>query len=90
MLWLVTTDFYRMSVNHRARMNALKAAIEIYLIRARTGKLPDVLPDGLPKDPYTCRDFGYEIVEGGFALRCQGEDFQRERPRRSLEFEIHH
>lgn len=69
-------------------MNAAKAAIEIYLIRAKTGELPDALPGGLPKDPYTCRDFGYDITDEGFALRCQGKQFQRERLRRMLEFTV--
>jgi hypothetical protein len=85
---MITTDFYRISVNHKARMNALKAAIEIYLIKAKTGKLPDTIPKGLPKDPYTCRDFEYELIDDGFALRCQGKNSQRERPRRSLEFKV--
>lgn len=86
----ITPDFYRISVNHRAKMNALKAAIEIYLVKAKTGKLPDVLADGLPKAPYSCQDFGYEIIDGGFALRCQGKQFQRERLRRTLEFTVRH
>ncbi|MHC4565216.1 MAG: hypothetical protein ACYTE3_05585 [Planctomycetota bacterium] len=79
---MITTDFYRISVNHRARMNALKAAIEIYLIKAKTGELPDTIPNELPKDPYTCRDFVYELIDDGFALRCQGK------PRRTLEFKV--
>jgi hypothetical protein len=85
---MITTDFYRISVSHRARMNALKAAIEIYLVKAKTGELPDEIPQGLPKDPYTCLDFGYEIIDGGFALRCGGKQFQRERLRRTLEFRV--
>ena len=84
----ITPDFYRMSVNHRVKMNALKAAIEIHLAKAKTGKLPNVLPNGLPKDPYSCQDFGYEITGEGFALRCQGKQFQREPPRRTLEFKV--
>lgn len=85
---MITTDFYRISVSHRARMNALKAAIEIYLVKAKTGELPDKIPQSLPKDPYTCRDFGYETIDGGFALRCGGKQFQRERLRRTLEFRV--
>ncbi|MHC4542333.1 MAG: hypothetical protein ACYS74_21530, partial [Planctomycetota bacterium] len=85
---MITPDFYRMDVDHKTMMNATNAAIEIYLERAKTSELPDGLPDGLPKDPYTCQDFGYEITDEGFALRCQGKQFQRQRIRRMLEFSV--
>ena len=79
---------YNVHVRHTTHLNALKAAIEIYLVRAKTGKLPDKLPDYLPKDLYAGRDFGYEITDEGFALRCQGEEFQKGRMRRMLEFKV--
>ncbi len=79
---------YNVHVRHATQLNALKAAVEIYLVRAKTRKLPEELPDYLPKDPYTGRDFGYEITDEGFALRCQGEDFQKERMRQMLEFKV--
>jgi len=44
---------YDLSVRHIAYFNALKAAIEIYLVKAKTGKLPDKLPDGLPSPSAT-------------------------------------
>jgi hypothetical protein len=54
--------------------NAVKAAIEILLARARTGQLPDALPSGLPKDTFSGKDFEYEKTNEGFALRCPGKD----------------
>jgi hypothetical protein len=36
-----------------AYANATKAAVEICLQRTQTGKLPEVLPAGLPKDPFS-------------------------------------
>ena len=78
---------YNLKVLNAAQFNALKAAIEIYLIKAETGQLPETLPDGLPKDPYSGQDFGYEITEEGFAFHSQGEDFQG-RGRRLLEFKV--
>lgn len=44
------------------------AGIEVYLIRTRTGQLPEKLPESVPKDPFTGLDFRYEITEGGFTL----------------------
>ncbi|MCK4787503.1 MAG: hypothetical protein KAV87_27340, partial [Desulfobacteraceae bacterium] len=90
-LWpcvLVIDNMYELQVRHTAEFNALKAAIEIYLVKAKTGQFPEKLPDGLPKDPYTGGDFGYEITDEGFALRCQGEEFQKGRMRQRLEFKV--
>jgi hypothetical protein len=66
--------FYSGQVRHTAQLNALKAAIEIYLVTADTGKLPESLPDYLPKDPFSSQDFEYEITEDGFILRCRAKD----------------
>ena len=74
-------------VGRQAHINGIKAAIEVYLVVAKTGRLPKTLPDGLPKDPFTSRDFVYEITDEGFALRCQGEEFL-ERKYRLLEFKV--
>ena len=78
---------FNIIVQNTARFNTLKAAIEIYLIKARTGQLPDTLPDGLLKDPYSDQDFGYEITEEGFTFHSQGEDFEG-RGGRLLEFKV--
>jgi hypothetical protein len=78
---------YQFYVGRQAHINGIKAAIEVYLVVAKTGRLPKILPDGLPKDPFTSRDFVYEITGEGFALRCQGKEFL-ERKYRLLEFKI--
>ena len=65
---------YPFYVSHQAHINAVKAAVEIYLVVAKTGQLPRTLPPGLPKDPYTGGDFEYEITENGFTLRCGVEN----------------
>ena len=57
-----------------SHFNALLAGIEVYLVLARTGKLPDVLPEDLPKDPFSSKDFDYRLTEGGFVIRCRGKD----------------
>ncbi len=63
-------------VRHTAHINSLKAAVELYLILAKTGQLPDELPDDLPKDPYTGRDFLYKKNEDGFSLGCRSDVFR--------------
>jgi len=58
--------------------NALKAAIEVYLGFAKMGRLPDVLPTGLPKDLFSGKDFEYEKTKDGFVLRCRGKDLDKD------------
>jgi hypothetical protein len=78
---------YPFQIGHLAHINGIKVALEVYLNVAKTGQLPKTLPVGLPKDPFTGRDFVYEITNEGFALRCQGEDFQG-RGKQVLEFKV--
>jgi hypothetical protein len=78
---------YPFLVGHAAHINGIKAAVEVYLVVAETGQLPEKLPDYLPKDPFTSRDFVYEITDKGFALLCQGEEFLR-RKNQFLEFKF--
>jgi hypothetical protein len=58
----------------KTHLNAVLAGIDIYLIRAKTGKLPDEMPAGLPKDLFSGKDFIYEKTGAGFTLKCQGKD----------------
>lgn len=86
----VTIDrSYSFYVEHEARVNGTKAGVEVYLILAKTGRLPEKLPDYLPKDPSTGQDFGYEITDEGFVLRCQSKEFLKHDIRLSLEFNVH-
>lgn len=54
--------------------NAVRAGVEILLVRAKTGKLPDALPSGLPKDAFSGKDFKYEKTKDGFILHCRDKD----------------
>lgn len=80
-------SIYKIKVDSEAYSNALEAAVEVYLLKTETGELPQVLPDGLPKDPYTGENFVYEITDDGFALRCQGKEYL-ERKNQFLEFKV--
>jgi len=61
-----------------AHANAIKAGIEILLDCARTGRLADTLPAGLPKDTFSGKDFEYEKTKDGFILRCRGKDLSKD------------
>ncbi len=54
--------------------NAIRTAIELYMIKAKTGKLPKELPAGLPGDMFSGKPFDYEKTPDGFILRCQGKE----------------
>ena len=69
---------YSLSIRMASHYNAVKTAIELYMIKAKTGKLPDKLPEGLPKDLFSCKDFEYEKTDDGFILRCQGKDLVKD------------
>ncbi|MHC4587382.1 MAG: hypothetical protein ACYS3N_22880 [Planctomycetota bacterium] len=73
---------FNIEVESKTFLNAIKAALEIYIIKAKTGKLPDKFPSGLPKDLFSGKDFQYEKTKTGFILRCRGKNLDKD--------EIHH
>ena len=85
--WHLIDGLFESQVRHTAQINIIKAAVGVYLVLAKTGQLPKELPDYLAKDPYTGRDFLYEITDEGFALRCQDAEFLR-RKNKWLEFKV--
>lgn len=64
-----------------AQINCTRAAVELYLILAKTGQLPKELPDNLPKDPFTGRDLLYRLRDYGFVLGCQSDMFKKGKER---------
>ena len=80
---------YFEQVSHQTWVNSIKAAVEICLVAAKTGRLPEKLPDYLPRDPFTGRDFLYEITDEGFTLRCQsGDRLGRKLPHEGFIFKV--
>ena len=77
-LWPAVTKICTLEVRAGTNVNALKAAIDIYIAKAKTGRLPETLPAGLPKDLYSGKDFEYEKTKGGFVLRCQGKGLDKD------------
>ena len=68
-----------LDVKSKTHFNAIKTAIEVYLIKARTGKLPDALPAGLPGDLFSGKAFKYEKNADGFILICRGKDLSKDK-----------
>jgi hypothetical protein len=69
---------YNHQVLAETNANATQAAVDICIIRAKTGKLPETLPTNLPKDPFSGEDFEYERKDDGFVLRCRGRDLVKD------------
>jgi hypothetical protein len=70
---------YALGVKFETFSNAVRAAIEIYMIRAATGQLPNTLPAALPKDLFSGEDFQYQKKADGFVLRCRAKDLKEDR-----------
>jgi hypothetical protein len=71
----------------RTHLNAVVAGVDICLIRAKTGELPNELPAGLPKDMFSGKDFLYEKTDAGFVLKCQSKDLSNDVVR-EFEFKV--
>ncbi len=81
------TNLYELRVQDVASLNLLKVALEVRLIAIETGVMPKSLPEGLPKDPYTGKDFGYIVTKDGFMLRFDPNDLTNLRVR-EFEFKV--
>ncbi len=74
LIWEYEAPQFESQVWHTAHVNNIRVAVGIYLIFAKTGRLPEKLPENLPKDPFTREDFIYEITDEGFVLHYRAED----------------
>ncbi len=81
-------DEYKYWIRHKAYFNIMKSSIEIYLVKVQTGRLPEKLPEYLPKDPLDGQDFIYEISNEGFTLKSSVD--MNTRNNIHLEFKIAH
>jgi len=73
------SKIYGNMIRSRTQANALRAAVEVYLVKAKTGKLPGKLPSGSPKDLFSGKDFEYKKTKAGFTLRCRGKDIDKDK-----------
>ena len=77
-LWPAVTKICTLEVRAGTNSNALKTAIDVYITKAKTSRLPNTLPAGLPRDLYSGKDFEYKKTKDGFVLRCQGKDLDKD------------
>ena len=63
----------------RTQFNAVKTALELYIVKAKTGQLPDSMIEDMPRDLFSDKDFKYEKTKDGFTLRCQGKDLSKDK-----------
>lgn len=68
------TKIYNNAIKAQSYSRATKVAIEVYLIKAKTDKLPVKLPQVPVKDPFSGKKFTYKLTEEGFVISCQGKD----------------
>jgi hypothetical protein len=74
LVWEILHGQFESQAWHTAQVNNIRAAVGICLIFAKTGRLPQKLPEHLPKDPFTRENFIYEKTDGGFVLHYGAED----------------
>ena len=69
---------YNIEIRETTFSNAVRAAVEIYIQKTKTGQLPEELPAGLPKDLFSGKDFKYEKTTDAFVLSCRGRDLEKD------------
>jgi hypothetical protein len=68
-----------LDIRNKTHFNAVDTAISLYITKAKTGKLPDELPNDMPKDLFSGKDFKYEKKKDSFVLSCQAKDPSRDK-----------
>ena len=69
---------YSVGIRGKNLPNVIRVAIDIYIIKAKTGQLPVELLAGLPDDLFSGKPFKYEKNADGFVLSCQGKDLDKD------------
>ena len=68
---------YVLSLRLETQSNAIRTAVDVYLTKAATGRLPKSLPAGVASDPYTGKSFQYAKTADGFVLRGQAKNLDK-------------
>ena len=69
---------YSIAIKEKTFSNAIRTAVDIYIMKAKTGKLPDELSADSPLDLFSGKPFQYAKTAEGFILRCQGRDLDKD------------
>lgn len=62
----------------RTFFNAIMTATDIYLVKAKTGRLPEKLGADMPRDLFSGKDFEYNKTKDGFTLSCRAKDLDKD------------
>jgi hypothetical protein len=88
LLWPAASRVHALATRLQGHFHALRAATELYAIRARTGQLPRVLPADAPGDPFGGEAFVYEIAKDHFTLRCREKEGPEKAAANQYEFKL--
>jgi len=66
---------YQLTIRQQTHLHAIETAIDLYIAKAGTGRLPDTLPANSPRDLFSGKPFEYERTDGGFILRCRAKEY---------------
>jgi len=66
---------YQLTIRQQTHLHAIETAIDLYIAKAGTGRLPDTLPADSPRDLFSGKPFEYERTDGGFILRCRAKEY---------------
>jgi len=69
---------YDIMIRAATHANVVRTAVELYIAKGKSGRLPETLPAGLPKDLFSGEDFEYKKTQAGFVLRCRGKDLDKD------------
>jgi hypothetical protein len=83
-----TYRIYLLTTRLQTHFNAVRTAIDLYIIKARTGSLPDTLPAGTPLDLYSGQPFEYEKAPDHFTLRCRAKEDPVDTEAKQYEFKL--
>jgi hypothetical protein len=83
-----TSRVFVLATRLQTHFHALRTALDIYTIRAQTGKLPDSLPPNSRPDLFSGKPFLYEKADDHFVLRCQVKEYPDKAEANHYEFKI--
>jgi len=83
-----TKKLYQVMIKRQNHVNALKTAIDLYIVKIRTGQLPGTLPADSPPDLFSGESFTYVKTVEGFILRCQGKEDPKKDKVHEYEFKV--
>ena len=79
---------YLLTTRLQTHFNAVRTAIDLYTIKAKTGNLPETLPAGMPLDLYSGQPFEYEKAPDHFILRCRAKEDPVDAAVKQYEFKL--